>query len=84
MGEAIFGLLGVLVGGIITAGSSYLLDRRRERVERQRDRRNRAIELKRASRLIDAELSRAEAAARICVEKRHWWTPDVQLSRRPW
>jgi hypothetical protein len=84
MGEAIFGLLGVFVGGVITAGSSYLLDRRRERVNGQRDSRNRAIEFKRASRLIDTELSRDEAAARICLEKRHWWSPEAQLSRGPW
>jgi hypothetical protein len=84
MGEAIFGLVGVLVGGIITAGSSYLLDRRRERVDRQRDSRKRAIELKRASRLIDAELSRAQAAASICLEKGHWWSPDAKLSRGAW
>jgi hypothetical protein len=84
MREAIFGLVGVLVGGIITSVSSYLLDRRRELVDRQRDSRNRAIELKRAARLIDAELSRAQAAARICTERGHWWSPEAQLSRKAW
>jgi len=85
MGEAIFGLLGVILGGIITAGSTYLLDRRREQAEREREGRNHAIEIKQAARLIDAELLRSQAAASICVEKRHWWSADVPpLSTEAW
>jgi len=84
MDAAIFGLVGVIVGGIITAGSNYLLDRRRERAVSQRDSRNYAIELKRASRLIDAELLRARAAADICVKDRHWWSQDVELTTEAW
>lgn len=85
MSEAIFGLLGVLLGGIITAGSAYLLDRRRERADREREIRNHAIELKRAARLIDFELLRAQSAASICVEKRRWWSGDVSpLSTEAW
>ena len=72
--SAISGLVGVIVGGIITAVSNYLLYQKRENTERKRDRRKRVIEIKRASRLIDADLSWAQAAAKICVEKRHWWS----------
>jgi hypothetical protein len=72
--SAISGLVGVIVGGIITAVSNYLLYQKREKTERKRDRRKRVIEIKRASRLIDADLSWAQAAAKICVEKRHWWS----------
>jgi len=75
--SAIFGLVGVIVGGGITAGSNYLLYQKRVQTERERESRNHAIEVKRASRLIDADLSRASAAARICVEERHWWSTDV-------
>jgi hypothetical protein len=58
---------------------------RRERADEKRDYLNRFIEVKRAARLIDAELTRAQAAAHICVTKRHWWTPDVaQLSSEAW
>ncbi len=84
MGEAIFGFVGVIVGGIITAGSSYLLDRRRERADRQRDTNNRAIEVKRAARLIDDELARGGASARMCVEKKRLWNPDEQLLTGAW
>lgn len=75
--SAISGLVGVIVGGIITAVSNYLLYQNREKTERKRDRRNCVIEIKRASRLIDADLLRAQAAANICVEKRHWWSADA-------
>jgi len=82
---AIFGLVGVIVGGIITAVSNYLLYQKREKTERERDIRNRIIEIKRSSRLIDADLSYAQAAATICVEKRHWWSTDVSpLTVKGW
>jgi hypothetical protein len=73
-----------LFGGIITAGSSYLLDRRREQEERQRESRNRAIDLKRAARLIDDELARGQASAKICVEKRRLWNADEPLLTGAW
>jgi hypothetical protein len=76
--SAISGLVGVIVGGIITAGSNYLLYQKRVQTERERDSRNHAIEIRGTSRLIDADLSRAIAVARICIDERHWWSPDVQ------
>jgi hypothetical protein len=82
---AIFGLVGVLIGALITAGSNYLLERRRERAVSQREFRNYAIERKRAARLIDAELLRSQAAVRISIEQRHWWSEDVpQLLTDAW
>jgi hypothetical protein len=63
MMAAIFGLVGVIVGGIITAGSSFVLAVRRERADRERDSRALAIEVKRAARLIDMELARVQAVA---------------------
>jgi hypothetical protein len=84
MGEAIFGLVGVIVGGFITACSSYLLDRRREQADRQKERQSRATKLKTAARLIDEELARGQAAATIAFEDRHWWNPDEQLLTGAW
>jgi hypothetical protein len=79
------GLLGVLIGGIITAGANFVLAVRRERVEAERDHRSHAIEVKRASRLILVELVGAEATTKICVEKRRWWDhPDIQLKTEAW
>lgn len=76
--SAIFGLIGVIVGGIITAGSNYFLENRREKAVINRESQNYAIELRRAARLIDDDLSRAGAAAQICINKRHWWSTDAQ------
>jgi hypothetical protein len=79
---AIFGLVGVIIGGLINTGTTILVDGTRERANRQRESRKYAVELKRASRLIDAELSRAQAAAKICVEKKRWWSQDVNPLQR--
>lgn len=81
---AFFGLAGVIIGGIITAGSNYLLDRRRERATNQRDLRNQAIEIKRAARLIDAELIRARGAARMVIRDKRWFIPDTKLKTDAW
>ena len=81
---AVVGLVGVIIGGLINTGTTILLDRRRERLERERERRDYARDLKRASRLIDAQLLVARAAAVICVEKKHWWSDDGNLPTDAW
>lgn len=82
---AIVALVSTIAGATIGAATTYVLAVRRERADRERDSRSHAIEVKRAARLIHAELSRAQAAAAICVEKRHWWSVDVQpLSTEAW
>ena len=78
-------LAGTIVGAAIVATTNYALAVRRERADQKRDNRDHAIEVKRAARLIDAELLRAQAAAAICVEKRRWWSADApQLSTDAW
>lgn len=82
---AIVALVSTVVGATIGAATNYALEARRERADKERDKRNHAIDVKRAARLIDAELMRAQAAAAVCVEKRHWWSADVpQLSTEAW
>jgi hypothetical protein len=77
MDIAIIGFIGVIIGAFIVAGTNYLIQWRHERADNRRESRNRTIELKRGARLIDADLSRAQAAANICVEKRQWWSADI-------
>jgi hypothetical protein len=84
MEAAIFGLFGVIIWRVITASSNYLLERKRERAISQRESRNQAIEIRRAARLIDAELLRARAAASIAIKKKHWWIPDAKLKTEAW
>jgi len=82
---AIVALVSTIVGATIGAATNYALAVKRDKADRERDSRNHTIEVKRAARLIDAELLRALAAVRICVEKRRWWSADVPpLSAEAW
>jgi hypothetical protein len=67
------GLLGVIVGGLITAGSSYLLDKRRERREREREERQAATELKRAARMLSANLQVFRSDVESVLSVKGWW-----------
>jgi hypothetical protein len=44
----------------------------------------RSVETARASRLVLTELLRAREAARICIEKKEWWPPDLQPTSKAW
>lgn len=72
---AVFGLVGVIIGGLITAGSSYLIERRRDRISAESNERVHALKVRQAARLIDAELERAEISANVAVLRKRWW-PD--------
>jgi hypothetical protein len=82
---AIVALVSTIVGATIGAVTNYVLAVRRERADSDKDNRSHAIEVRRAARLIDTELLRAQAAAVICIEKRQWWSGDVQpLATEVW
>ncbi len=82
---AIVALVSAILGATIGAATTYVVAVREERAAIERETRSHATEVKRAARLIDTELLRAHAAAAICVEKRHWWSGDVQpLSTEAW
>jgi hypothetical protein len=80
---AIVALVSTIVGATIGAATTYVLAARRERVDRQIERRNHAIEVKRAARLLDLELRKAQALADIAINKRSW-VVDVGLSTEAW
>lgn len=84
IGSALFGFVGVILGALIAGGSQYVLDRRRERATIAREQRTAAIEIMRAARMIDLDLSAGETAAYICIEKRHWWTEAEALTTEYW
>jgi hypothetical protein len=82
---AIVALVSTIVGATIGAVTNYILAVRRERADSDKDNRSHAIEVRRAAGMIDAELLRAQAAAVICIEQRHWWSGDVQpLATEVW
>jgi hypothetical protein len=77
--------LGVVIGGLITAGSSYLLDERRSNRERQREERDRSSEIKRAARMIAADFSIAHVcASTACENNRYWDSTDAPLKLKSW
>jgi hypothetical protein len=78
---AVFGLLGVIVGGAITAGVDYFLDERRAFREETKERRKRLIDLKRAARLIDQDFSWALAALNLAIMMKHWVAPQLEPIR---
>jgi hypothetical protein len=49
---ALFGLIGVIIGGAITAGVDYILEERRAHRDEIKERRKRSIDLQRAARLV--------------------------------
>jgi hypothetical protein len=59
--EAIFGLVGVVVGGLLTAGVSYVMARRQERADTRG-----------AARLVSSELLRNYAHLAAVVQARRW------------
>lgn len=69
---AAFGLLGVVVGGLITAGSTFFLEERREQRQREKEEAASALELKRAARMIEGEFKWARSTARFVVNNKRW------------
>jgi hypothetical protein len=81
---AIVGLLGVVVGAVITTGTNYVLAVRKERAEADQRERSRANKLKTAARLIANEFFTARAAARTLVEKKSWVPTEIKFPLDAW
>jgi hypothetical protein len=78
----IFGLLGVLAGGLITFVSSYFLEERREERSREKENRERERELKRAARLLHADFLDVEGSIMTILKINKWW-PDYEKVELP-
>jgi hypothetical protein len=70
---ALLGLVGVLTGAFISGGFNYAVARRKQRVDETAARKRRALEVRRAARLIDDDLVIAVAAARWTIENKLWF-----------
>ena len=81
---ALIGLLGVLVGAIISTGTNYLLAERKETAEAAKEKLSRAIELRTAARLIADELLTGRAAVTILIEKKRWVPAEIKLPLDAW
>ena len=75
---AAFGLLGVIIGGLITAGSTYLLDVRRERREIAKEDWERSQELRTAARLVLSDLFSGSVTVEKTIKdgKYYFLSPD--------
>jgi hypothetical protein len=62
--EAIFGLVGVVVGALVTGGVEFLAERRRESSLRRK-----------AARLVEAELDQAARALETALDAGRSWNP---------
>lgn len=74
---ALAGIAGTLIAGL---GGIYVgawLERKAE--DRRED-----VAIRRAARLIDADLLLAETGARLCVEKKKWWVSTRRLTVDGW
>lgn len=76
---AVIGLVGVLVGGVITTGSSYLLTLRQEETASAAERQRRALEFTVATRLVAAELTLSRNTVRVTAEEGRWSATPVSL-----
>jgi hypothetical protein len=82
---AIVAFASTILGASVGAVTNYILAVRRERADTAKDNRAHAVEVKRAARLIDMELAKAQALAEISLTKRYWVPiPDAELSAEAW
>jgi hypothetical protein len=77
-------LAAVLLGAIITGAVTFWVARRKERADIAAEHHRHVVEVRRAARLIDADLAIAETAARTSIESRKWWYTSQTLTSKGW
>ena len=77
---AVIGLVGVLVGAVITTGANYLLAVRREKADAAKDKLFRANELRTAARLITLEFEYLQLNAKYIVENGEYLPKELEFS----
>ena len=78
------GLVGVLIGGLITAGANFILAVRREWAEEAKEHRNDAREVARAARLVLQELISARSSAVGAAKTDNWRRMDIGIKTDAW
>ena len=81
---AIFGLLGVVVGGLLTATSNFFLEKTKDRRQQQKEHRAHQIQVRIAVRLLYDDLDRAVAVGETLMEKKKWWISMVPPNADIW
>lgn len=75
--ETLIAVAGTLIAGL---GGIYLGAHLQRKAEDRRE----AVEIRRAARVIDADLWGATSAGATCVEKKKWWMADRRLTLDGW
>jgi hypothetical protein len=81
---ALIGLAGVLIGSVISVGANFVTAVRKERADVRLAKRNTAIEMRKAARLVSADLSLAIALAQQVARNSKWWNPEVEPTNKAW
>jgi hypothetical protein len=69
---ALFGLIGVIVGGLITAGVTFLIEEKRASRDETKERRKRLTDLKQAARLVHEDFTWASVSINFAIENKRW------------
>jgi hypothetical protein len=77
LAPAVIGLVGVLVGGIIAAGTNYIVAIRKERADRAKEDNDRKLELNRAARMVWVELRVGSDALHLARTNLRWVPQDT-------
>src|SRR3954468_6410629 len=81
---AIFGLIGVVVGGLLAAISNYFLDEAKDKRQQRREDRVRELQVKAALRLVHNDIDRAVAFGEVLMEEKKWWRSLSPLTADAW
>jgi hypothetical protein len=81
---ALFALVAVLLGALITGGFTYWVERYREHKAAEAEKVRHAIEVRRAARLIDDDLHTAVSLARWSIDHKEWWGSLERLTSTGW
>jgi hypothetical protein len=73
---AVFGLLGVIVGGLITGAVTYFVEEQRANRDETKERQKRLTDLKRAARLIHEDFIWALISINLAIDTKHWTGPE--------
>jgi hypothetical protein len=81
---AAIGVLGVLIGAVISGGFNLWIARRKERGDAAAESKRHRMEIRRAARLIDDDIRVASDAVRYSLEHKQWWPSAQRLASAGW
>jgi gas vesicle protein len=84
LAPSIFGLIGVVVGAIISTATNLILAVRKERAEDKSRKRDREIVFKRAIRIVGAEVMQAKRIIEVLLGQGTWPATELKTTITAW